>query len=239
MKARYGVWLAVLFATGFGAAPAVFAAGVCTPRSVGVTGRGEVSTAVGVYVFHIGIAYRNTDIRAANAAVDKASVRAVNAARRAGLVKADIRSTHVTISPVYDAKAKAGEAPRYEVTRTITLALHRPANYGKLVEGLIGAGVNRIADIEARPADPQALADRALAAAVADARHKAQRIAVGLGVHIGPALEVNEQSYPGLRPVMMNATRSGNAGGYEPGRLTVTAIISARFALSPSGCPHT
>ncbi len=239
MKARHGVWIAVLFATGLGVAPAAFAVGVCTPRSVGVTGRGEVRTAVGLYVFHVGIAYRNTDIRAANAAVDKASVRAVNAARRAGLSKADIQSTRVTISPVYDAKAKAGEAPVYEVTRTITLTLRHPANYGKLVEGLIGVGVNRIADIEARPADPQALADRALAAAVADARHKAQRIAAGLGVRIGPALEVNEHSYPGPRPAMMNVLRSGNAGGYEPGRLAVTAIISARFALSPSGCPRT
>lgn len=238
MTTSRNIWMGVFLTAGLAATPNILAAQACTPRSISVSGHGETQTAPGLYVFHLGITHRSADVRAANAAVDKSAENVVRAARRAGLAKADISSTQVTISPVYNPKAKPGEPQVFEVTRNITLTLRNPTRYTDLVEGLIGAGVNRIAGIEAKPADPQALADTTLTAAVADARHKAGLIAKGLGVQVGPALDVNEQSYQGPRPVMMDAARSANnTDGYEPGRIKVSASVSARFAIEPSGCP--
>ncbi|MGH8225719.1 MAG: SIMPL domain-containing protein [Gammaproteobacteria bacterium] len=228
-----------LCAAGLAAAPTVFAANACSPRSVSVSGSGEAQAAPGVYVFHIGISHRDTDVRTANAAVDRSAASTVAAARQAGLAKTDIQSTNVSISPVYNAKAKPGEPQVYEVTRNITLTLRDPAHYADLVEGLIKAGVNRIANIEAKPADPQALNDQALAAAVANARHKAALMAQSLGVKLGPATQLSESG--GFRPqprmMAMSADASAREGGYEPGQLTVQAQVSASFELNPSGCP--
>ncbi|MGH8427981.1 MAG: SIMPL domain-containing protein [Gammaproteobacteria bacterium] len=226
--------------TTLAAAPLARADNACTPRSVNVSGQGSADAAPGLYVFHVGIAQRGTDVRAANAAVDKAAAATVNAARAAGLAKADIQSTDVSISPVYDSNAKPGEPQIYEVARSLTLTLHDPTRYANLVEGLIQAGVNRITNIEAKPADPQALADQALAAAVADARHKAQLIAQNLGVKLGPAMQLSENGgfQPQPRMMAMSAGASAKEGGYEPGQITTQAQVSAQFELAPSGCPQ-
>lgn len=237
MANRLPFVLTLLAACGL-AAPAAAADAPCTPRSVSVSGEGSASAAPGVYVFHIAVSRRGTDIPAANKVVDGKVTAALNAARRAGIAKADMQSTSVAINPVYDPNAKPDTPQTYEVTRNVTLTLRQPARYAALVEGLIGAGVNRFANIEARPDDPQALADRALAAAVANARHKAALVAQGLGVALGPALELDE-SGQGPRPLVMGAmqARSAQAGGYEPGEITAQTSVTARFALAPSGCP--
>ncbi|MGH8273920.1 MAG: SIMPL domain-containing protein [Gammaproteobacteria bacterium] len=228
-----------LCAAGLAAAPVVMAANTCTPHSVSVTGSGKAQATPGLYVFHIGISHRNTNVRAANDAVDKSAASAVKAARQAGLADKDIQSTNVSISPVYDSKAKPGEPQVFEVTRDITLTLRNPKHYAALVEGLIKAGVNRITNIEARPADAQAMADEALGKAVSDAKHNAQLIAQKLGVKLGPAIEVSVGG--GVRPMprmmAMSATASKTeTGGYEPGQITTQAEVSARFELAPSGC---
>lgn len=238
MHISRNLFMAALTVASFAWTPAVLAAAPCTPHSISVNGHGEVHVAPGRYVFHLGISQRSADVPKANAAVDLSAGKVVRAARRAGLALTDIRSTQVTISPVYNPKAGPGEPQVFEVTRNITLTLRDPTRYADLVEGLIKAGVNRIARVEAEPADRQELADKALAAAVADARRKAKVIADGLGVKLGPALSLDEQGYQGPRPVVMNAVRSADRkGGYEPGRITVNASVSARFATDPSGCP--
>lgn len=238
MKPIGSALIAVLCAAGLAAAPAAFAAAACTPHSVNVSGNGEAKAAPGIYVFHLGVSHRSTDVRAANAAVDRSAAAVVTAARKAGLAKADIQSTNVSINPVYNPKAQPNEPQVYEVTRNITLTLRDPARYADLVESLIQAGVNRISNIEAKPADPQALADRALSAAVANAKHKAALIAKSLGVTLGPAISLNE-SGQGPRPLVMGAmqARSAENGGYEPGMITTQTQVSASFELEPSGCP--
>lgn len=228
-----------LCVAGLAAAPVVMAANSCTPHSVSVTGSGKAQTAPGLYVFHIGIEHRNTDVRAANKAVDKSAAAAVKAARQAGLADKDIQSTNVSISPVYNSKAKPGEPQVFEVTRNITLTLRNPKHYAALVEGLIDAGVNRVTNVEAKPADAQAIADQALGKAVSDAKHNAQLIAQKLGVKLGPAIEVSVGG--GVRPqprmmAMSAGASKAEAGGYEPGQITTEAHVSARFELSPSGC---
>lgn len=226
------------FAAASLAAPAAFADSQCTPHSVSVSGDGSASAAPGKYTFHIAVSQRSTDIRAANAGVDKSVAAAVAAARQAGLAKADIQSTSVTINPVYDSNAKPDTPQTYEVTRNISLVLRDPSHYAALVEGLIRAGVNRISSIEAEASNPKALSDEALAAAVADAQHKAQLIAQNLGVKLGPAIEL-DASGQRPQPLMMGAmqARAATGGGYEPGEISVQSSVTARFALDPSGCP--
>ncbi len=229
-----------LCAAGLAAAPFALAANNCTPRSVSVNGHGKARAVPGLYVFHIGISHRNTDVRAAHAAVDKSAAAAVKAARKAGLADKDIRSTNVSISPVYNLKAKPGEPQVFEVTRDITLTLRDPAHYAALVEGLIKAGVNRITNIEAKPSDPQAMTDEALGKAVLDAKHNAQLVAQKLGVKLGPAINVSVGG--NVRPMsrmmaMSAAAPKSESGGYEPGEITTQAEVSASFELSPSGCP--
>lgn len=228
-----------LAAAGLIAASSALAADQCTPRQVSVSASGSARAAPGLYVFHVGIAHRGTSIRAAHAAVDKSAAAAVDAALDAGVAKKDIRSTEISISPVYDADRKASEPQVYEVTRAISIVLRDPSHYAELAEGLIRAGVNRITRIEAKPAHPRALADRALAEAVGNAVHKARLIAHKLGVKLGPALQISQGGNvsPMPRVMAMTAGSVAPSGGYMHGRITTHARVSATFALAPSGCP--
>ncbi len=224
--------------TAFAAGSQPMAVRPCKPHSVNVSGQGSVNVEPAVYRLYVAVSRRGTDVRAARALVDKIAAEAVTAARSAGLSKADIQSTMITISPIYKPEAKPGTPQTFEVRRDLTLTLRQPAQYAELVEGLTRAGINQISHVSAEPSDPRATNDRALKQAVADARHKAALIATGLGVALGPPLEVTENGAQGPRPVIMGAARTnGRTSGYEPGRITVRASVSARFALSPSGCP--
>lgn len=222
------------------AAPAALADGQCTPRTVSVNGSGSAEAAPGLYVFHVGISHRNSDVRAAHAAVNKAASAAVKAARNAGVAPKDIRSTQVSISPVYHSDENTDKPQEFDVTREVAITLRDPSHYAELTEGLIKAGVNRITSIEARPEHPQKLADQALADAVANAVHKARLMAHKLGVKLGPATRMSESggARPMPRMMAMKASSSGaEHGGYMHGQIETRAEVNATFELSPSGCP--
>ncbi|MDN5863914.1 MAG: SIMPL domain-containing protein [Gammaproteobacteria bacterium] len=229
----------VLFLSALGliAAPVALGAEQCNPRQVSVTTSGFAKAAPGLYVFHVGISHRGTDVSAANDAVARSAAAAVAAALDAGVAKEDIRSTEISITPVYNADRKPAEPQIFEVTRDISIVLRDPSHYAELAEGLIDAGVNHITRIEARPSDPRALADQALAEAVANAVHKARLIAHKLGVKLGPALRISESG--GVHPVprVMAMSADSAKSGYLHGQIKTEAQVSATFALSPSGCP--
>lgn len=230
-----------LLASFAGLAFAPFALGgadQCTPRKVSVSGAGSARAAPGLYVFRVGIVQRGTSVQTAHSAVNQSAAAAVHAALEAGVARRDIRSTNISISPVYDSDRGPREAQVFAVKRTISIVLRDPSHYAELAEGLIDAGVNRITRIEAKPAHPQKMADKALAEAVANAAHKARLIARKLGAKLGPALRISQSGgvHPMPRAAAMSIGSAAVGGGYVQGRITTHAQVSATFALSPSGC---
>jgi len=237
LKPAAVIILGLLSGACYAAAPAPISKSDCTRDSIKVSGKGSAHGIPGIYVFHTSVSQRGTDPQKAGSEVAAHAAAAVKTARAAGLADSDIQSTAISIQPVYTPKAKSGAPQVYEVQRRIVLTLRHPDRYAQLVEGLIKAGINNIGHIEALPANPGAMNDEALRAAVKDARHKAALIAKTLGEKLGPALEVSESNVSGPRPLVMGAARTNSNNGYVPGRITVNESIVAKFALSVRGCP--
>ncbi len=78
--------------------------------------------------------------------------------------------------------------------------------------------------------DEAALYRRALRAAVADARAKAQAMAAAAGRRLGPVRSVVEGS-PGPIPVGAGAKQAAEPTPIEPGTQTIEAAVTVELAL--------
>ena len=70
---------------------------------------------------------------------------------------------------------------------------------------------------------------------MADARHKAELIAAGLELQLGPALEVNHSTgaspLPRARMETLGAIRADAPGEFRPDQLVFRSSIEVRFSL--------
>jgi uncharacterized protein YggE len=83
--------------------------------------------------------------------------------------------------------------------------------------------------------DPSALATQARAAAMNDARSKAQQLADGGGVTLGKPTSITEVSSPAPTPIMFDraqgASASAGSTAIEPGQQEITVSVQVAYAV--------
>lgn len=108
-----------------------------------------------------------------------------------GIPSADIRTTSYNVNYTPPPQPQPGaqlppvrERSGYFVYRGVTVTLHRLALVGKAVDAAIGAGVTDIGGVSYGISDRTGQRDRALRAAVSDARMQAESMAGAAGLRI-------------------------------------------------------
>lgn len=131
-----------------------------------------------------------------------------------GIASADIRTTSYNVNytpppqpqrgvPVPPAPERSG----YFVYRGITVTLHNLALVGKAVDAAIGAGVTDIGGVAYGVSDRKGQREKALRAAVTDARAQADAMAAAAGLHI-TKIRTMQQGYA-IPPVPMMRAMAG------------------------------
>lgn len=223
-----GTALALLLAPGWPGAMAQTAAP--TPTGITVVGSAEVSAKPDMAQVQVGVVTEAT--RAANALEDNnramAKLRTLLAHR--GLAGRNIQTVRFGITPRY--QANAGAAARlvgYRVEHQLNLTVHRLQGLGTLLDALVQAGANEIANVRFSVADPRTLRDQARRLAMADARHRAALYAGAAGLSLGQVTSIIEQGTAGPRPLAF-AADSLRAVPLAPGEISVRATVQVRFA---------
>ena len=107
------------------------------------------------------------------------------------------------------------------------------------IDRAIGAGANRIESVDLRLRDDAEARRTALAAAVRDARAKAETIAEALGEELGPIVEANEGgvSVPPIvyREAAMGRVSAAAGTPVATGSVSVRASVTLRYRLARSG----
>ncbi len=214
------------------------------PRTISVTGVGEIAAAPDVAEINAGV---TTRAETASAALD-ANSRAMNAIfenlKSRGVAAKDIQTTQLRVDPEYSQpqprQPRPGDAaefvPRligYRVSNQVQVTSRQIPKLGELLDALVQSGANQINGIAFRVNEPAKLLDEARKKAVADARRKAQMLADESGVVLGPPRTIRETGGMTLPPrprrgnMMMamgaDAREAPIAGGEQ--ELTVTVDV--------------
>lgn len=221
------------------AAPPLQAQNREEPRTISVTGQGEVRIKPDRARVQIGVEARHRDLDTARNQVNKVVAAFLEFSRNLDTPPERVKSTGVTVRPEYDWDSQSRERKftGYFVARQIEVNLTELSKLGQLIEGALGIGVNHVSDPQLLATDRARHYREALARAAQDARANAEILAKSLNTKVGPARSINATQggyVPPPRPTlarMESAAAPSGADTYAAGEITFSATVNAQFDL--------
>lgn len=154
----------------------------------------------------------------------------------------DLETRGFQLQPQY--QRSQGEMPRiraYRALNHVAVTVDDVEAVGRIIDGAVGAGANRIASLSFEARDTRAARMEALRMAVQEARRQAETMAEALGLPLGPPLEVNGGSNPNPpRPLPMARMEMAQAAPSTPveaGDQTVSASVTIKYRLGGGDGP--
>ncbi|HEY4275983.1 MAG TPA: SIMPL domain-containing protein [Rhizomicrobium sp.] len=192
MRIRY--W--TVLATALLAGPQMAAAQTLpAPRIITMAGHGEARAVPDTATISAGVNAQAPTAAAALAA-NTTRMQAVMAAfKKLGVPDKDVRTSNFSISQQY--ANSNGETPRvigYQANNQVEVRLEDVNKVGTVLDALVTAGANQMNGLNFSIRNDTALLADARAAAVAEARLKAETFAKAAGVSLGTILSIEESS---------------------------------------------
>lgn len=167
---------------------------------------------------------------------DETVERVIQAIKKHKLPKEDVQTKRISLNPIYDYEKKKYS---YSATQTIEILLKDLNQYDALMESLVDAGINRIANVEFRSSRIEQYKSDARKQAMLEAKKKAEDYVSVLGQKVGKALNIsdNTQVYYPQPMYEMKAMAMGGGDAAAPretlaiGEITVTANVNVSFIL--------
>jgi len=204
-----------------------------TPRTLSVSGQGEVKSAPDQSNLSAGVATQAATAAQALAANTRAMNAVFATLKRLGIPDRDIQTSDFSVQPQYQTYKPGTSGPQrivgYEVSNTVNVTVEDLDKTGPVLDALVSSGSNQIGGINFSIHDPKPLLRAARAAAVADAIDRAQTYAKAANVTLGPILSIQEGGSEAPRPVYrdkmvmaLSAAPPPVAGGEESVSVNVT-----------------
>jgi uncharacterized protein len=193
-----------------------------------VVGTGSVSVVPNRAGFTFGMVSQASTAAGALSASSQGVARIVDALRKAGVAKADIQTSDVSLSPRMDENGSA--VTGYTASNSVTVTIRAIGDAGDVVDAAVGAGANQVYGPNLVASDQGAAYRKALAAAVGEARTKAEALARTAGLTLGRVTAISE-SGESQQPVFAATTLQASDTNVEPGTQKIEATISVTFAV--------
>jgi len=174
-----------------------------------VSGEGSVSAVPDVAVLSIGVEAEASTVEQAMDKAAEAMDKVMDALHDQGIADKDIKTRGFSIYPVWDQVGWLDDwledenderIVGYQVGNTASVKVRDIGSTGDVIDAAASAGGDliRISGVSFTIGDPSVFEDEARAAAVADAKAKAQQLASLSGVHLGKAFYISESGgyYP-------------------------------------------
>jgi uncharacterized protein len=160
---------------------------------------------------------------------------ATSALLRAGVAQGDIRTSRFSVQPTYSPPAPPAEPKLtgYSVTNQVTINVRDIEKVGEVLDQLITAGVTSVGSISLLVSDQSKALDEGRAAAIADARRKAEIYARASQLRLGEVAWVTEE--PGFAPAVARTSATAPALATSvpiaPGEDTVRVRVTVGFTV--------
>lgn len=182
------------------------------PRVITMNGHGEARAVPDTAMLSAGVSAQAPTAAAALAANTARMQGVLAALKKQGIPDKDIQTSNFSISPQY--ANGNGEAPRitgYQANNQVEVRLEDVGKLGATLDALVTAGANQMNGVSFSIRDDAALLAQARAAAVADARLKAETFSKAAGVNLGAILSIGENGNEGPRPMFAAAPMMARA----------------------------
>ncbi len=183
-------------------------AGVMPANTITVSGYGEASGVPDLATFTYSVVSLKPTVEAAQTEATTKSNATVAYLKEAGVAERDIQTSNYSIYPQYDWIQEScinGSCPSgrqvlrgYEVRQSTTVKVRDIAKAGDLLAGVGTRGATEVSGLNFTFEDPHQGEDEARAAAIADAKSQAEKLARELGVSIVRVVSFTESNggYP-------------------------------------------
>ena len=209
------------------------------PRLLAVPGEGEVEAAPDRADVAFSVEASEKHLADAEKAVTEATARLLKLCDALGIARGDVRSAQLAVQPQYDTGVVSNR-PRivgYRVSRRIEVDLRDLARLGKLLQGAVEGGANRVDGVTFGSTRKDEHQRGALAKAAEDARANAEVLARAMGVKLGRLHSLTASESGGAPQPMHFETRMKTMSApaadqtYEAGEITYQATVTAEFEL--------
>jgi uncharacterized protein YggE len=226
-----GLVVATALAPAGGAGPARAESGT-GEHTISVTGTGTVTVKPDVADVRLGVSVQKPTVKEAQAAAAQQMDAAVAAVKKTGVKSDDIKTTTVSLSPVYDYSQNGQQKLLgYQFTNQVAVTVRDISKVADVIDGAIEAGANTVDGVTFRVNNPVAAEAAARTAAMADAKSRAQALASAAGVRITGVATIVETSAPAPMPIAYPAT-AGAKDSYSTPISTGTNDIVVTVAVS-------
>ncbi len=207
--------------------------------TLSVNGEGVIEAAPDRATISIGVVTQDRDASRAQSENARAAQGIVSSIAGLGVDRRSIHTSDYNFRPSYRQEdGRRNEINGYVVSNTVNVTVDNLELIGKIIDAALANGANNINSLDFGFKNKKELQDRALTAAIKDARRKADLAASELGVRIAGVQNVNIDAggfYGMQRNAKMMATAEmamDAATPIEVGTLTCSAAVHVTFILS-------
>lgn len=148
------------------------------------------------------------------------------------IARRDVTAAVVNLSPNYRYDNNRRTVNGMQGSRTISVTLRSLDNYGDFMNAALELGINSISGVQLDTSKREALEDKALDAAIADARKRAAHVAKEFGVTLGAVRDVHVQAGH-VEPRMMARSMAADSSGsdFSGGEIDIRRDVQATFGI--------
>lgn len=210
------------------------------PRTVSVTGQGEVSAQPDLAYVTLGVEARRPTMAEARTQVAQTVDKVLALTRELKIDPKLVNATRVQVQPEYNWNDQTRKRVLlgYVVSRQIQVEVRDLDQLGPLIERAVTAGVNQVNDPVLDSTKRKQLERQAMTLAVEDARQNAETLATAAFVKLGPVRSINGGGSPPVVPMYRARMVMADAAAppppeaaYEPGDMKFSASVSAEYDL--------
>lgn len=201
-----------------------------------VTGTGSVDATPDMAILDLGTTLR---AQSSQAVLDQAADTTgalIAALKDAGVSEDDIQTRRAALRPIFPRQdnGQVGSVPEaYEATSSLAVKIRDLSAVGQIYAAASKAGATRFDGLRFQLSDPTGPMADARAAAVADAKLRAETYAVAAGLGLGSVLSMSEPgSNLGPMPLRAEMAADMRSMPIAPGSLDVSAQITIVYALT-------
>ncbi len=206
-------------------------------RTITVTGTSELQTKNQIATFTAGVSSINDKKDDAVAEVNAKMEEIVAALKTFGIESADIKTQSASIYQMQETYYEDGRSKsrpgQWSVSNNIEVTLRKVDRAGDLSNLLAKSGANNVYGPNFSLDQATDGGDSLAAAAIEDAKKKAEAMAKSSGAVLGEVVSIVEGYSSPVYPIYAMGGRGGGGGGAEvqPGSSTVTKSVTVTFAL--------
>ncbi len=204
------------------AAPAV--------HTITVVGTAAVTRVPDTARVSVGVAVTRSTVKAARDAAAKSMTAIIASIKALGIDEKDIKTIGIDLSPQYS-NSSTPKITGYRMSEQLQVTVRDMPKAGDVVDTATAKGANEVNGLSYEVGDPAIAMDEARAAAIAQARTSAQRMASAAGVSLGGVVSIAESVASSPGPYYYGDAMRSLETTIQPGTQDVQATVTVTFEI--------